>query len=271
MHATAAHDLHTIREHWQQLRDLLDTSTPTVWPPATGKAAYLRALEEGQRPAARESLVLAETEAPLRLHVVDTCRAIEAALASLCDEIAAEIQRSPITPPRRTTAGDDVALSLDLLATKDAANPHRWRYTLGDRTAPAAATWLLARLHDAPGPFLPLGDAHRARIARVARGAVERMMRTLGAEQRSMPMGEDRPCPWCGGQLVMHRHETQARTEVTCAGGWDCTAPVPVRDGRRTWATPHELGELRVALDAAERRARRRDAKRAERARRRAA
>ncbi|MBQ1122615.1 hypothetical protein KBY19_21245 [Streptomyces sp. B15] len=207
----------------------------------------------------------------MRLHVVDACRAIEAALAGLCDEIAADIQRSPITRPRRTTAGDDVALSLDLLATKDAADPHRWRYTLGDRSAPTAATWLLARLHDEAGPFLPLGDAHRAQITRVARGAVERMMHALGAEQRSVEMGEDRPCPWCGGGLTMHRDEAKNRTEVTCAGGWDCTAPVPVRDGRREWATPHELAELRVALDAAERRARRRDAKRAERARRRAA
>ncbi|WP_431980038.1 hypothetical protein [Streptomyces qinglanensis] len=306
MHTTAATHLRTIRDRWTELRALIDTSTPAVWPPATGKTAYLRALEtadatthaqrlltrtdehgrpqyecahcdhtgDGHTHRAREHRgadQLAETTAPLRLHVVDTCRAIEAALASLCDEIAAEVQRSPITPRRRAIAGDDVALSLELLATKDSADPARWHYTLGDRSAPAAASWLLARWYDEAGPFLPLGDAHRARITRVARGAVERMLDTLGAEQRSVALGEDRPCPWCGGVLTMHRDEMKGRTEVTCATGWDCTAPVPVRDGRREWATPHELDELRTALDAAERRARRRDAKRAERERRRVA
>ncbi|MFI8853655.1 hypothetical protein ACIGW3_26165 [Streptomyces sp. NPDC053499] len=273
MHTTAATHLRTIRDRWTELRALINTSTPAVWPPANA-SAYLRGLEQHEADTAardRAPLVLAEQSAPLRLHVVDACRAIEAALAGLCDEIAADIQRSPIARPRHATAGDDVALSLDLLATRDSADPARWRYTLGDRTAPAAAAWLLARLHDEAGPFLPLGDAHRAQITRVARGAVERMQSTLGAEQRSVEMGEDRPCPWCGGVLTMHRDEAKNRTEVTCARGWDCSAPVPVRDGRREWATPHELDELRVALDAAERRARRRDAKRAERARRRAA
>lgn len=270
----AADDLRVVLDHWQNMRDLIDTATPR-----TG-AEYLRALDvhdaaevalDRTRPAEREHLVLAEQPAPLRLHVVDACRAVEAALCSLADEIAAEVQRSPIAPPRRAVAGDETALGLELLATRDAADRRRWRYNLSEqRTAPRAAEWLLARLHDEAGPFLPLDEAQRSRIGRVAREAARRVERTVGIERRRAYPMDDRPCPWCGATLTMHRGGSEADT-VTCENGYDCGAPVPVVEGRRTWAAPHELVGLEKALGEAERRRRRRDAKRAERARARAA
>ncbi|WP_432160752.1 hypothetical protein [Streptomyces sp. NRRL F-5630] len=266
----AADDLRVVLDHWHHMRALIDTARPR-----TG-AEYLRALDAhdavetaldrtAAAPAEREHLVLAEQPAPLRLHVVDACRAVEIALCSIADEIAAEVQRSPISPPRRAIAGDEAALDLDLLAMRDAVDERRWRYNLGERTALRAAEWLLARLHDEAGPFLPLDEAQRARIGRIAREAARRIERTVGIEQRRAYPMDDRPCPWCGATLTMHRGGSDADT-VTCENGYDCGAPVPVVEGRRTWAAPHELVALEQALAADAHRRKRAEARRRQRA-----
>lgn len=283
----AADDLRIVLNHWQHMRELIDTATPR-----TG-AEYLRALDvhdaaevaagrtspaellarSGEhdqgaaRTVEREHLVLAEQSAPLRLHVVDACRAVEAALCSLADEIAAEVQRSPISPPRRAIAGDAAALDLELLAMRDAADPRRWRYNMSEqRTAPGAAEWLFARLHDEAGPFLPLDEAQRNRIGRIAREAARRIERTIGGdiERRSVPI-DDSPCLWCGGVLTMHCGGDEADT-VTCENGYHCGAPVRVVEGRRTWVTPHELAELQRGLAAAAQRRKRAAARQRQRA-----
>lgn len=286
-------DLAVVLHHWTHMRDLIDTATPEAWPPAD-TSRYLAALDEhdrdevasyrmspadwlarpgesdqGEPAAERERLVLAEAPAPLRLHVVDACRAVEVALAAMCDEIAAEVQRAPISPPRKAVAGDELALDLELLATRDTADPRRWRYNMGDRSATAAATWLRARLADEAGPFLPLHDGHRARIAEIAREAARRVERTIGSGRRSVPM--DRLCPWCTGLLVMHRSPDDGRDAVTCETGRDCTAPVVLDDrGHRVWRGADALLALHDALDAADRRRRNRDRRREQRARARA-
>ncbi|MFF1756155.1 hypothetical protein [Streptomyces sp. NPDC058266] len=264
-----ADDLRVVLDHWADLRALVDTARPR-----TG-AEYLRSLEAHDvaeaaldrtaTPAERDHLVLAEQPAPLRLHVVDACRAVEVALCSIADEIAAEVQRSPIAPPRRAIAGDEAALGLELLALRDAADERRWRYNLGERTAPRAAEWLLARLHDEAGPFLPLDEAQRARIGRIAREAARRIERTVGIEQRRAYVMDDRPCPWCGAALTMHRGGSDADA-VTCENGYDCGAPVPVVEGCRTWAAPHELVALEQALAADAQRRKRAEARRRQRA-----
>ncbi|WP_329151253.1 hypothetical protein OIU91_28460 [Streptomyces sp. NBC_01456] len=259
----AADDLRIVLDHWQHMRDLIDTTTPAPWPPAMG-TDYLRALDEHDAaevaaPAAaaeREHLVLAEQPAPLRLHVVDACRAVEVALCSVADEVAADVQRAKVAPPRRPNPTDPVGRDLALLAARDEADPQRWHYNVGGRSAPRAAAWLLARLTDKPGPCLPINGAHRDRISRIACEAARRIERTVGIEQRrAFPM-DDRPCPWCGATLTMHRGGSDAPA-VTCENGLDCGAPVQVLDGRRTWATPHELAALEVALDTATRRRKR--------------
>ncbi|MFG2458130.1 hypothetical protein ACGFWE_13815 [Streptomyces sp. NPDC048523] len=288
---TAADDLRVVVDHWQHLRALVDTSTPAVWTPPKDVADYLRKLDEhhaaeralesvmtpakwlarpgehDQGAAARperEPLALAEQFAPLRLHVVDACRAVEVALCAIADEIAAEVQRAPIKRLSRAIPGDRVGLDLALLAARDEADPQRWHFNLGDRSAVRAAEWLISRLEGKPGPCMPIDDAQRERIGRIAREAARRIERTIGNDRRrEFPMS--RPCPYCGASLTMHRGGTDAST-VTCENGEECGAPVPIVEGRRTWAAPHELASLEGALDAAAHRAVRALARRRQRA-----
>ncbi|MFI1607826.1 hypothetical protein ACH4YN_37930 [Streptomyces griseofuscus] len=286
---TAAEDLRVVVDHWQHMRDLIDTSTPFVWTPPKDAADYLRKLDEhhaaeraveGMTPAQwlarpsdevdqgatrreRDPLVLAEQSAPLRLHVVDACRAVEVALCAVADEIAAAVQRAPIKRLARSIPGDRAGLDLALLAARDEADPARWHYNLGDRSAVRAAEWLLGRIEGAPGPCEALDDAQRERISRFAREAARRIERTIGIDRRrGFPM--DRPCPWCGASLTMHRGGADAPT-VTCENGLECGAPVPIVAGRRTWVAPHELASLEAALAAAAHRATRAAARRRQR------
>ncbi|EST22797.1 hypothetical protein [Streptomyces niveus] len=310
---TASEDLRVVVEHWEHLRSLLDSATPDVWPPLRPGAEYLRTLDEhdaAEVAAGRhgQQLVttrhesgqlyyacahcdrvgeghehpvrddrgpgqLAELPAPLRLHVADAIRTVEFVLASLADEIAGDVQRAAVAAPRRPGTGDTIADSLVLIAAVDAADPQRWHYTMGDRSAPRAAQWLLDRLADRPGPCRSINDAHRERITRIAREAARRVERTIGADRRSVEL--TRPCPWCGGALIMHTG-SDVDTVVSCATGLvDCSAPASfnVDMRRREWGTPEQLAALYVALDAAEkrkveadRRAQRAEARRRQRA-----
>jgi hypothetical protein len=301
--------------HMRDLIDTSQTSD--TWPPAMGKSEYLHeidrtrhefeiAIEHAQHlitkhdehgrvqyeclhcdyvgeggahtpRADRDPLQLGERPVPLRLHVVDACRAVEVALCSLADEIAAEVQLAPLTPmpavkhtgygtrrEARIAAADRARRGE--LAAEDAASPYRWSFTMGDRSAVHAAEWLLARLNDEGGPCKPITGMQRARIAIVARLAARRIERTIGSldDRYSVPM-DDRPCPWCCGELTLHRGGGQP-DEVTCEHGLECSSPVPVERGRRTWAAPEQLAALQVALDAAARRRKRAEARARQRA-----
>ncbi|MFC9429284.1 hypothetical protein [Streptomyces sp. NPDC056987] len=183
------------------------------------------------------------TAAPLRLGVLDTIRLVEAALVELADQVADLVQRAQITPapprratPRRSTppaspspAGFDFPpvgsteqarrvqehedRKRDLAAMRDARDPRRWQLPAsgrstphtdwGRRTAPRAALWLLARVQHAPGPvhrrLTPLETDRIATVARAAAGAVEHALDLADGRARV-----GRPCPGCGGPLVMH-------------------------------------------------------------------
>ncbi|MGW7197527.1 hypothetical protein [Streptomyces chryseus] len=304
---TALDDLQVVVDHWTDLRDLIDTSQPSdTWPPAMGKAEYLRALDEHDRDETalllqhaqhlvtktdehgrpryeclhcdyvgegrshlprpdRQPGQLGERPVPLRLHVVDACRAVEVALCSLADQIAAEIQRDTVKALRRPIPGDPVGLALGMLAARDEADPARWHFTMGDRSAVHAAEWLLGRLRGDEGPCMPLRDHHRASIGLVAREAARRIERTIGGTVDRYTVAMDRPCPYCGSTLTMHAGGGENDT-VTCAGP-DCTAPVGLDGGRRTWSTPAQLAVLQREIDEAARRRKRAD----DRARQRAA
>jgi len=227
--ATTAAHLRTIALHWADLRDALDQPA-LVDGFGQGlrsylarldaldaeqaeyerhQAAYLRSLERdpaqpGHRPV------------PLRLHILDTMRTVEAALVHCADEIAHRVQRPPITVPaaRKATyhtareariAADDRA-RLERLAATDAADPRRWKWT-GRRTAPHAALWLLARIEEAPGPCRPLTADEQRRIATVAAGAAERVERALdiAAQRRTLEERHD-----CGGRIDVHGGEGRA-------------------------------------------------------------
>lgn len=251
---SAPDNLRTIIQHWTHLRALTDTATPHAWRPTPHTT----------EPRGREELVLPETPTPVRLHVVDACTAIETALCEAADEIAADVQRPVVTAPRPDWPAADRHLR-SALADHDAADPRRWHYTRTGRTAPRAAAWLLDRLLDTPGICAPITDAHRRRIADAAAEAAGRIARTIGADYTADLLPDDRPCPWCGGVLVLRQGITDAPV-VTCGNGYECGAPVPVRDGVRIWSTPHQFAELQHALDTAEYRRRRAEARRRQRA-----
>ncbi len=135
------------------------------------------------------------------------------------------------------------------VAPADAADPRCCRSTFSGRSAPHDAAWLTARFSGEAGPFAPLPDQHRARI-----------LHALGTGAVTVPI-PDRPCPWCAGQLILRG--SPFGDAVTCTTGADCTAPVRLdEEGHRTWADGEDIAALHTALAAADRRRRRRDAKR---------
>jgi hypothetical protein len=301
-HRTPADDLQLVIDHWQHLRALIDTSQSTD--PSSradylrrldqhdrdetallfqhaqqlvtridehGRVQYECArcdyVGEGRahlpRPD-RDGVMLGERPVPLRLHVVDACRAVEAALCELADQVAAEVQRDTVKPLRRPIPGDPVGFALATLAARDEHDPARWRYNLDKRSAVRAAEWLLARLRDEEGPCLPLRDHHRAAIGIVAREAARRVERTIGGTVDRIAVNMERPCPYCGHGLTLHAGGGEDDT-VTCSGP-GCTAPVGLIDGWRTWSTVEQLAALQRELDAAERRRKRAGARARQRA-----
>lgn len=196
MTTTAVQNLQLITRHWGDLHALRTARPHDAWPPPSLQT-YLRTVDEYDP---------ADRSAPVRLHVVDTIRAVEGALTDLADQTAATAQRPVIHAP---TAGqgwsDDAHRQALLLAARDAADPRRWHYT-GARTAPAAAIWLCARLLADPGPFRRLTDGQRERIALIAAGAADRVQHALGTARRTAPLGRD--CA-CGGGLLLEGGDGQ--------------------------------------------------------------
>lgn len=214
MTTTATH-LRTIALHWRDLHDAL--AAPVVHNGfGIGLRGHLAALDHQDEEQAeydrhmaahlrsqeRDPIQLGERPAPVRIPILDTMRAVEAALVDCADVTAAEVQRSPMGLLPKTYPSADRARR-ELLAMKDAADPRRWRYT-GTRTAPIAALWLLARIERAAGPFTHLGDAQHDRITTVAASAADRVERALdiAAQRRTL----ERPCA-CGGVIDIYGGE----------------------------------------------------------------
>ncbi|MFG2722694.1 hypothetical protein ACGFW5_31010 [Streptomyces sp. NPDC048416] len=210
---TTRQNLTTIATHWTDLYDALTTTGTGTWPPAGRMNDYLAALDQvdAEEIEARRALrdlerspeQLGETRAPIRLHIHDTMRAVEAALLALADQIAADIQR-PVIEPRRMPRGwnDDTALQVALLCAKDAADSRRWRYVGTDRrTAPRAALWLLGRYENAPGPFRALTEAQAYRVEHTAAAAADRVE---GALQLTRTTATTRMQCACTGTVEIH-------------------------------------------------------------------
>ncbi|AQS70863.1 hypothetical protein [Streptomyces pactum] len=228
MTTTSTH-LRTIALHWTDLREAagapaqygafglglrgylarLDQADAEQLEYERHQAAHLRSLE-------RDPIQIGERPVPVRLHILDTMRAVEAALIACADDIAHAAQRTPIAGPtaRRTATHPyltqreaDIAAAdrarRAQLARADLVDPRRWRWT-GRRTAPHAALWLLARIKRAPGPCRRITDEEEQRIGTVAAGAAARVERALdiAAQQRTL----EAPCA-CGGQIDVHGGE----------------------------------------------------------------
>ncbi|MER7047746.1 hypothetical protein ABT391_23170 [Streptomyces jumonjinensis] len=230
MTTTAGH-LQSIAQLWPDLQDALGGRTQSTWPPVT-LHAYLAALDAEEIEAAHHrAAALRQLErspdqigvrpVPIRLAVHDTMRMVETVLVQLADQIAANIQRSPLTDAPRSWPAADRARR-DALARADREHPHRWRYT-GTRTAPQAALWLWARVEQIPGPCRPLTAQHQQRIATIAQGAADRIERVLDTGTRTAVL--DAPCPDCSGRL-------------TVTGGAGTTPIAHCTSCGRTWTTP---------------------------------
>ncbi|WP_171108622.1 MULTISPECIES: hypothetical protein [unclassified Streptomyces] len=219
---TAATHLRTIALHWADLHEAagqpaivhgfgqgLKQYLATLDERALLEAAWARADERadtdpnapGQRPI------------PVRLHILDTMRVVEAALIQCADDIAHTAQRAPIPMPTARKADYHTLREARIaaadrqrkveLALADQNDPRRWRYT-GRRTAPHAALWLLARIERTPGPCRRITDSEEAYIGRVAAGAADRVERALdiAAQRRTL----EQPCV-CGGLIDVHGGE----------------------------------------------------------------
>ena len=228
MTTTATH-LRTVAIHWTDLHDAAGTPT-TIGAFGLGLRGYLARLDHADaeqleyerhqaahlRSLERDPIQLGERPVPVRLHVLDTMRAVEAALVQCADDTAHAVQRAPIAGPtaRRTATHPyltqreaDIAAAdrrrRTELAEADLVDPRRWKYT-GKRTAPHAALWLLARIERAPGPCRRLAEDEEARIGTVAAGAAARVERALdiAAQRRTL----EEPCA-CGGLIDVHGGE----------------------------------------------------------------
>lgn len=237
MTTTATH-LRTVALHWSDLREAagapaqlgafglglrgylarLDQADEEQLEYERHQAAHLRSLE-------RDPLQLGDRPTPVRLHVLDTMRAVEVALTACADDIARQVQRAPMAMPsaRRATYTSqreaDIALKdrqrQAALATADLADPKRWRHT-GRRDAVRAALWLLARVEYRPGPCRPIQEQHAKRIGKVAAGAADRVERALdiAAQQRVIAQR----CA-CGGEITMHGGEGRPRSRTAKDAG----------------------------------------------------
>lgn len=215
---TTAQHLRTIATTWTDLRDALGAPTQHSWPPVE-LAGYLRSIEQydptdaaALRALERDPAQIGQRPIPIRLRVHETMRTVEAALVETADQIAPTITIAPMKPPapRRAApartrdervAWADHARRIEL-ARADATDLRRWRYT-GQRTAPYAALWLLARVERRSGPFRPLTEQHRRHIARVAAEAVARIESTLDLADRTAELTAEHPCP-CGGTIEVY-------------------------------------------------------------------
>ncbi|GGY65528.1 hypothetical protein [Streptomyces xanthochromogenes] len=253
-HALPAHEavaaLRTIREQWAELLLAIETPPADVWPPRQLAHTMRPGDDEQLVVEDRAPLVLREHPAPLNLDALDTGRAVERLIFDLADTLAAAVQHAAPGDPRRWTFPDPGAL--------DARRSH------GSRAHGLhfACVWIEGRLldedtapeeqfddprTDSPFEVLPEHLLHEAR--RTVRIAEARLLRALGLDQRHTPMPA--PCPWCGGELELHTVAGEAPS-VTCSGGSECGAPVPLDGrGRRVWEWC-DLAELVAALAAEE-------------------
>lgn len=205
---SAAHHLQYVIDSWDHLTDMLTTRHGSTWPPAMGVQHVLNGTDDPDAAAEeRATLRLAEradsgytlgaSPAPIRLAIVDTIRVVTADLVYLCDVLSQEVQRPPMKhAPAHWLHADRV--KRDLMADRDSADPRRW-HRRHARTAPSAAGWLLGRVQQRPGPFLPTGPSQLRRIGQAATKAEQRIVRALDGQRTAQVV--DRPCPLCGGTL----------------------------------------------------------------------
>lgn len=224
---TAATDLRTIAVYWRDLTTALSTTGTTTWPPAGRMSDYLRDLDRADEELAeaarwqaaysrqfldRNPNQVGATRPPLRIDVLDTMRTVEQLLVETADATASAVQRPSMSLAPRSWPTAEQARR-NALARADAADGRRWRYT-GNRTAPRAALWLLARIQGCPGPFRPLNTTQQQHIATVARRATEQVTRMLDIASRTVTLVHPHDC----GGLIQLTGGSGAHPAARCTG-----------------------------------------------------
>ncbi|MGV2918475.1 hypothetical protein [Streptomyces alfalfae] len=229
MTTTTATHLRTIALHWHDLHDAagqpvqhgafglglrgylarLDELDAEQQEHERQQAAHLRSLE-------RDPIQLGERTVPVRLHILDTMRAVEAALIACADDIARQVQRPPMSMPRPQRAAVTRTRAERLAWRTGPGRSSRPRRTLSThdggtsmgstppRTPRPGFSPVSSRR---PGPCRPLDEAQERRIGKVAAGAAERVERVLdiAAQRRTL----QQRCA-CGGAIDVHGGEGRA-------------------------------------------------------------
>lgn len=239
---TTRQTLRTLGDHLGDLMAAQYTDPNPVWPPQrlTTEMWAQRDAEAAAERAERNELALGDAPAPvLNLAAMETLQYVEGELLALADTVANSCQHGVLAIPREHR--DD---------------PVRWRYNASwAKGLHWACVYIDGRLADDDLDtvhFRSIPGFIRREATEVIRDCWHRTAAVLGIADRHVPI-PDRPCPWCGGVLMLHQPADDSPS-ITCQTGIDCTAPV-VRDqrGRAVWDWRH-LGRLTGALDAAWRR-----------------
>ncbi|MFF3398270.1 hypothetical protein ACFYW6_07125 [Streptomyces sp. NPDC002659] len=205
---TTSQQLRTIATTWTDLQDALGAPAQ-LGAFGLGLRGYLARLDQydaeeaaALRALERDPSQIGERPVPIRLRVFDTMRSIQAGLAELADQIAAEVQREPVSfAPRDWPAAERARRNA--LARADLADPRRWRFRGNRPPAPYTALWLLARVEHRPGPCRRLNEAQQERIGHVARGAVTRIEAVLDVADRCKELSDENTCA-CGGRIEVY-------------------------------------------------------------------
>lgn len=213
MTTTATH-LRTVAMHWTDLHEAVGQPVQ-VGAFGLGLRGYLARLEDAEqaeyqqhqaahlRSLERDPIQLGDRPTPVRLHILDTMRAVEAALTETADQIAAAVQRQPMpSAPSSWPAADRERRNQ--LARADVADPRRWRWTGSRRPASYSALWLLARVEGRAGPFRALTVLELDQVGVIAAGASERVERALdiAAQRKTLEQRHG-----CGGRIDVHGGE----------------------------------------------------------------
>ncbi|WP_329424026.1 hypothetical protein [Streptomyces sp. NBC_01268] len=184
---TTATQLQTIATLWPDLDNALGDRTQHAWPPPQLRsyldalshhdptdAAALRALE-------RSPDQLGTRPVPVNLRIMDTMRAVEAALHETADQIASARQDP-----------DDTFRN----------HPHRWHFT-GTRPGAAwTALWLSARAEGRFWPGRALTEPQERHLGHVAREALHRVETALDLAHGTRELSPNHTCQ-CGGRIVI--------------------------------------------------------------------
>ncbi|MEV8623387.1 hypothetical protein [Streptomyces sp. NPDC051079] len=182
---TTATQLQTIAELWPALDDALAVPGTSSWPPASLRH-YLAALEQADtlevaslRALERNPDQLGARPVPINISVLDTMRAVEAALHETATQIAAANQYGVNT-----------------------SHPHRWHFTGQPRDAAWTALWLSARASGVFWPGRALTEPQHRHLGHVAREALHRVETALDLATGTRELSDNHACQ-CGGAIVI--------------------------------------------------------------------